>query len=99
MHKLTWHILFSFNFCRESLEEIETRSKDYLEFLVKPNFRTVAPEWEHMMRCLIEGVQYYFPGSSYEMSLLDLADLMNLQMPRVYSSMSYISWIRRGVIR
>ncbi|XP_058810846.1 uncharacterized protein LOC131675748 [Phymastichus coffea] len=87
------------NFCRGTLEDVRTRSRDFLEYWVKPNFRVVNPEWEHMMRCMVEGLQYYFPGSTYETCLLDLAEIINLHMPRTYNALSYSIWIRHNIVR
>ncbi|XP_058788677.1 uncharacterized protein LOC131662781 isoform X2 [Phymastichus coffea] len=88
-----------FNFCRGTLEEVRTRSRDFLEYWVKPNFRVVSPEWEHMTRCMVEGLQYYVPGSSYETYLLDLAEITNIHMPRTYNALSYSIWIRHNIVR
>ncbi|CAD6208767.1 GSCOCG00003575001-RA-CDS [Cotesia congregata] len=78
-----------FNYCGGTLEEIKQLSADYLNQWVKPNLRDITPEWEHMMRCITVGMQYYFPGSSYEVSLLYLTELLNLDMPLLRSSLSY----------
>ena len=91
--------IFRYNFCRGTLEDVKNRSKDFLEYWVKPNFRIITPECEHMMRCVVEGLQYYFPGSTYETCLLDLAEIMSLHMPRLYGTISYSTWIRHSMIR
>ncbi|XP_015121313.1 uncharacterized protein LOC107044080 [Diachasma alloeum] len=83
-----------FNFCRGGLKETRQRSRDFLDFWVKPNLREFRPELEHMMRCVYEGLHLYLPGSSYDSALLYLADLMGLHMPRLRASMSYSSWFR-----
>ncbi|XP_043266852.1 uncharacterized protein [Venturia canescens] len=83
-----------FNFCSGSLEEVKERSRDFLEYWVKPNLREITPEWEHMLRCVTEGIQYYFPSASYEHGLLYLSELLEMPMPKLRSSMSYFSWIR-----
>ncbi|KAG8038464.1 hypothetical protein G9C98_006160 [Cotesia typhae] len=80
---------YRFNYCGGTLEEIKQLSADYLNQWVKPNLRDITPEWEHMMRCITVGMQYYFPGSSYEVSLLYLTELLNLDMPLLRSSLSY----------
>ncbi|CAG5077794.1 Protein of unknown function [Cotesia congregata] len=84
----------AFNFCNGSLEEIKKRSEDYLNEWVKPNLRDISPEWEHMIRCLFDGIQYFIPGISYEMSLLYVMELMNIDMPRLRSTLSNSDWIR-----
>ncbi|XP_014224647.1 uncharacterized protein LOC106650904 [Trichogramma pretiosum] len=88
-----------FNYCRGTLADVKQRTMDFIEYWVKPNFRQITPECEHMMRCVVEGLQYYFPGSTYETCILDLASVLNLHMPRLYNSLSYQAWIRHNVIR
>ncbi|XP_011299636.1 uncharacterized protein [Fopius arisanus] len=83
-----------YNFCNGGLKETQQRSRDFLDYWVKPNFREIPPEFEHMMRCVYEGLHLYFPGSSYDASLLYLTDLMGLHMPRLRASMTYSSWLR-----
>ncbi|XP_046431934.1 uncharacterized protein LOC124185324 [Neodiprion fabricii] len=82
-----------YNFCRGTLEEIRQRGSDFLETWVKPNLRIITPEWEHMMRCIFTGVSVYLPGATYETSLLYLTEILDLQMPRLYASLSYKDWI------
>ncbi|XP_046748354.1 uncharacterized protein LOC124412496 [Diprion similis] len=86
-----------YNFCRGTLEEIRQRSSDFLETWVKPNLRIITPEWEHMMRCIFTGVSVYLPGATYETSLLYLTEILNLQMPRLYASLSYKDWINHNL--
>ncbi|XP_044014781.1 uncharacterized protein LOC122856928 isoform X2 [Aphidius gifuensis] len=83
-----------YNFCQGSLTEIRDRSNDLLEFWAKPLFRNVTPEWEHMMRCLIEGIGYYTPGLDYDTSLFYLCNILNCKMPRFQSSMSLLSYAK-----
>ncbi|XP_057340987.1 uncharacterized protein LOC130678027 [Microplitis mediator] len=88
-----------FNFCGGTLEDVKKLSADYIHEWVRPNLRDITPEWEHMMRCITAGMQYYFPGSSYEVSLLYLTELMNLDMPRLRSSLSYREWIKYKITK
>ncbi|XP_012279841.1 uncharacterized protein LOC105699435 [Orussus abietinus] len=88
-----------YNFCRGNLQDVQQRSRDLIEFWVKPNLRNVIPEWEHLMRCVVEGVRYYFPGSSFEIALYYLTDVLELHMPRLYASMSYRSCIRLFILK
>ncbi|XP_057340710.1 uncharacterized protein LOC130677844 [Microplitis mediator] len=88
-----------FNFCQGSFDDIKQRSVDYLNEWVKPNLRDITPEWEHMIRCLMSGIQYYIPGMSYEISLLYAMELMNIDMPRLRSSLSYSDWIKHHLIK
>ncbi|XP_011169080.1 uncharacterized protein LOC105202327 [Solenopsis invicta] len=76
-----------YNFCRGSLQDVRQRSKDFIEHWVKPNFQTVTPEWEHMTMCLYEGVKYIARVTNlYKVILLQLCDLFELSMPRLYDS-------------
>ncbi|XP_024943437.1 uncharacterized protein LOC107270262 [Cephus cinctus] len=86
-----------YNFCRGSLDEIRQRSRDFINFWVKPNLREINPEWEHMLRCILAGLQYYFPGSSYETALMYFTELIEVPMPRLYNSMSYMEWIKHNL--
>ncbi|KAK0183118.1 hypothetical protein PV327_001188 [Microctonus hyperodae] len=88
-----------YNFANGTLDEVKQRSRDFLYMWVKPNLRDITPEWEHMMRCLLTGLQYYFPGTSYEISLLYLAELMGLEMPQFQSSMSYYNKMQYNVVK
>ncbi|XP_008546436.1 uncharacterized protein LOC103570462 isoform X2 [Microplitis demolitor] len=88
-----------FNFFRGSFDDIKQRSADYLNEWVKPNLRGITSEWEHMIRCLMSGIQYYLPGMSYEIGLLYAMELMNINMPRLRSSLSYSDRIKHYFIK
>ncbi|XP_033217306.1 uncharacterized protein LOC117173045 [Belonocnema kinseyi] len=88
-----------FNLCRGSLNDVRQRCRDILELWAKPNFRELTPECEHMMRCVVEGTNYYLPGSTYESSILYLSELLNLNTPRLYSTLSYGAWIRHKMLK
>ncbi|XP_072762464.1 uncharacterized protein [Anoplolepis gracilipes] len=83
-----------YNFCRGTLEEIKQRVRDFYQYWVLPNFKDVTPEWEHMTRCLIEPIDYYpLLHMPYKMMILISTDVLNLNMPNVYKSLSYSEWI------
>ncbi|XP_074100389.1 uncharacterized protein LOC141528305 isoform X2 [Cotesia typhae] len=88
-----------FNFCRGSYEDIKQRSRDFLNLWIKANLRNITPEFEHMMRCLTIGTGYYFTDISYEVSLLYFAELMDIEMPRLRSLLSYSDWIRHKLAK
>lgn len=75
-----------YNFCRGSLQDVRQRTEDFNEHWVKPNLRSVTPEWEHMIMCLYEGVGYISHLNSYKVFLLQLCDILKLNMPRLYNS-------------
>ncbi|XP_011696344.1 PREDICTED: uncharacterized protein LOC105455016 [Wasmannia auropunctata] len=77
-----------YNFCRGSLKDVRQRTEDFIEHWVKPNFRTVTPEWEHMTMCLNEGVGYIAHLNNYKVLLLRLCDIFGFSMPRLYDSFS-----------
>lgn len=76
------------NLCCGSLKEIKLRCRDYVNQFVKPALRRITPQWEHMIRCIIEGHNYYLAVPSFETTLLLFADMLDFQMPTLYSSLS-----------
>ncbi|XP_011064429.1 PREDICTED: uncharacterized protein LOC105152075 [Acromyrmex echinatior] len=82
-----------YNFCRGNLQEVRQRTKDFIEYWVKPNFREVTPEWEHMVMCIFEGVAYMDLPSNYKVFMLHLSDILELNMPRLYGSFSLLEKI------
>ncbi|XP_011706935.1 PREDICTED: uncharacterized protein LOC105462102 isoform X2 [Wasmannia auropunctata] len=78
-----------YNFCRGSLKEIKQRSRDFVEFFMKPSLLKVTPEWEHMLRCFIEGSVYFGNICSFKVFLLFVTDLLNFDMPRMRSTLTY----------
>lgn len=87
-----------YNFCRGSLQDVRQRTKDFIEHWVKPNFRTVTPEWEHMTMCLYEGVNYIAGINSYKVFLLRLcSDIFGLSMPHLYNSFNLSEKILYGL--
>jgi len=76
-----------YNFCNGSLQEIRQRCKDFNEIWIKTNYRTVAPDWEHMSMCVFEGMSYILHVKmNYKIFLLWLCDIIKLDMPRLYNS-------------
>ncbi|XP_015186648.1 PREDICTED: uncharacterized protein LOC107071834 isoform X2 [Polistes dominula] len=77
------------NMCYGNLEEIRKRCQDYIDEMVKPALRRVNPEYEHMIRCIIQGHRYFLITPSFETMLLLFADLLDLEMPTFYSSLTF----------
>ncbi|XP_066593259.1 uncharacterized protein [Prorops nasuta] len=88
-----------YNFCRGTLREVQERTRNLIEYWVKPNLRLITPEWEHMMRCLIEGTHYYFPAINYEAAILYLAEILNIDAPRLYAAQPYLKWFKYSSMR
>ncbi|XP_046748364.1 uncharacterized protein LOC124412498 [Diprion similis] len=86
-----------YNFCRGTLEDIRRRTHDYLESWIKPNLRNVSPEWEHMMRCVVTGLSAVVSDTTYESALLFLTEMLDLPMPRLNASLSYLEWCRHKI--
>ncbi|EFN78088.1 uncharacterized protein LOC105189053 [Harpegnathos saltator] len=82
------------NFCQGSLQDVQRRSRDFIEYWLKPNLHTVTPEWEHMSMCVFKGMRYYIPMTSYKVYLLYLCDILDLKMPRLHK---YLSWLENVV--
>lgn len=78
-----------YNFCNGDLETVRQRSRDIIHFWVKPNLREVSRDWEHMVRCIVEGVSYYIPGITFEISLLYLCSLLGIYAPRLTAALTF----------
>lgn len=71
-----------YNFNLGGLEATRRRTRDTLEFLVKPRLRTVNRDWEHMLRVLFEGLSLYIPGVSFDASLVYLMETVGVPPSR-----------------
>uniref|UniRef100_A0A1B6L0P3 Uncharacterized protein n=1 Tax=Graphocephala atropunctata TaxID=36148 RepID=A0A1B6L0P3_9HEMI len=78
-----------YNFCNGSLEEVRQRGHSLVDKWAKPSFQHITEDWEHMSRCMIEGISYYVPGVTFEVSLLYLCWVLDIPAPRVYASLSW----------
>lgn len=78
-----------YNFCNGSLQEVRQRCTCVIEKVVKPQFLNATEDWEHMSRCLVEGISYYMPGLNFEVSLLYLCWVLDISIPRTYASLSW----------
>jgi len=78
-----------FNLCDGDLETVRQRSRDIIHYWVKPNLREVSRDWEHMTRCIIEGIHFYIPGITYEISLLYLCSMLDIHAPRLRAALTF----------
>jgi len=78
-----------YNLCDGDLETVRQRSRDIIDFLVKPNLREVSRDWEHMTRCIVEGIHFYIPGITYEISLLYLCSMLGVHAPRLRAALTF----------
>jgi hypothetical protein len=78
-----------YNFCNGDLKTVRQRSRDLIRFWVKPNLRVVSRDWEHMTRCIVEGINYYIPGITFEASLLYLCGILGIYAPRIAAALTF----------
>lgn len=78
-----------YNFCNGDLETVRQRSRDIIHYWVKPNLRDVSRDWEHMARCVVEGINYYIPGITFETSLLYLCAILGIYAPRISAALTF----------
>lgn len=82
-----------FNFCRGTLEDIKQRLRDLIKYVIKPSLADIVPEWEHMSQCFVLGIYYAIPMYTFDMIILYLTRVLNINMPNLYKSMTYKNWI------
>lgn len=86
-----------YNMCSGTFEEIEQRLKDSMEYVTKPLLLEILPEWEHMSECYSMGIYYIAPFFTFDMLLLYLTKLLDVDMPNTYNSMTYSNWMLYNV--
>lgn len=79
-----------YNFCKGDLSEVQQRCRDVLTYWIKPNLTGVTQDWEHMSRCMTEGVSYYVPGVNFEASFKYLCWVLDIQTPKLDSKMTLL---------
>lgn len=86
-----------FNFCTGNLEEVVQRCHAVIDYWVKPNLQHITEDWEHMSRCLTEGLTYYLlPSVSFESTLMYLCWILEIPMPNLMAS---LTWMETFVFR
>lgn len=53
-----------------------------------PSLANVDAEWEHMTRCIIEGLRYVIPGLTYESALMYVCWVLDLKTPVVCAAIT-----------
>jgi hypothetical protein len=79
----------AYNLCNGDLETVRQRCRDVINFWVKPNLRDVSRDWEHMSRCIVQGINFYVPGITFEISLLYLCSILNIYAPRLRAALTF----------
>ncbi|KAL0106516.1 hypothetical protein PUN28_016308 [Cardiocondyla obscurior] len=83
-----------YNFCRGTFDEIKQRAYDIHHYWIRQNFKEITPEWEHMSRCLILCLNYFpWMYMPYKVGILLLTNILNIDMPHLYTSLNYTEWI------
>lgn len=88
-----------YNFCRGSLTEVRQRSEDFIEFWVKPNFRTLTVEWQHMTMCVFEGMRKIVHFNNFKLILMHFCDIYKLDMPGLYHTFSLLEKIMYALMK
>lgn len=89
-----------YNFGRGSLDEAVERSKWIIRTSMKPRLQGVTDKWEHMSRCLIEGIKMYMKSCTpFDISLCYLCDLLGLEMTNFKNSLGFRKRIKSWWIR
>ncbi|KAF4518968.1 hypothetical protein B566_EDAN007755 [Ephemera danica] len=73
-----------FNFCLGGLEICRQRTSDFINCLVKPRFKSLEPEWEHMSRSMAEGVRHSSPTpflGNFESFFMYLCWVLEIPLP------------------
>jgi hypothetical protein len=78
-----------YNFCDGNLSEVRQKCSDILEYWLKPSMCFVGKEWEHMSRCMTEGVSYYVTGVSFETCFMFLFWVLDVQAPNFYKALTW----------
>lgn len=70
-----------YNFGRGTLDEVVDRSRWLIRALVVPKFREVGEKWEHMSRCMAEGMRMYVKRSmTFDASFCYLCDVFGMDV-------------------
>jgi len=89
-----------FNFCHEDDVDFSRRlSAFYLDKMIKPSFKTLSGEYEHMARAVADGARYYQPGVTYESLFVFNASVIGLPVTATRTQLSYGQWFHYLYLR
>ncbi|XP_012221811.1 uncharacterized protein [Linepithema humile] len=88
-----------YNFCRGTLPEVRKRAEDFVEHWMKPNFRTLTLEWQHMTKCLFQGIGSIIYFNNYKLILMRLCDIYKLDMSGLYKTFSPLEKIMYALMK
>lgn len=89
-----------YNLGRGTLDEAVERSKWIIQTSMKPKLRGVTAKWEHMSRCLIEGIKMYMKSCTpFDISLCYLCDILGLEMNNFNNSLGFKKRIKLWWLR
>lgn len=79
-----------YNFCAGSYDEVVQRCRSFVENWAKTNFQHLTEDWEHMSRCLVEGMSYISSsGGSFEVSMMYMCWVLDIPAPRLRTSLTW----------
>lgn len=80
----------NYNFCAGTYDEVVQRCRSFVENWAKPNFQHLTEDWEHMSRCLVEGMSYISSsGGSFEVSMMYMCWVLDTPAPRLRTSLTW----------
>lgn len=89
-----------YNFCAGSYDEVVQRCRSFVENWAKPNFQHLTEDWEHMSRCLVEGMSYISSsGGSFEVSMMYMCWVLDIPAPRLRKSLTWSQWIEFNMVK
>lgn len=82
-----------YNFCNGTLKDVVERCHSLIDNWVKPSFQILTKDWEHMSRCLVEGMGYIAstekPVFSFNVFIMYLFWVLDIPVPRLYSTLTW----------
>lgn len=82
-----------YNLCAGDVDTVRRRSRQLVEYFVRPMLVNVNDEWEHMSRCALRGISDFTKMRlNLESTLLYLYWVLGIEAPHLAS---YVSWKER----
>nr|BCX71433.1 adult-specific protein A5 [Ischnura senegalensis] len=80
-----------YNICSsEDLEVTRARCRAVVEKWAKPSLKEVTPDWEHMFRCVVEGISYYVPGNNFSVAVAYLLWVLDIPYSNLLAKMTWM---------
>ncbi|XP_011139204.1 uncharacterized protein LOC105183050 [Harpegnathos saltator] len=90
-----------YNLCHGNLEDIKRCLRDLTQYWTKVNFKDIEPEFVYITKCIIISLRHYYSSLylPYKTAVLLFTEILNLNMPNLYASLSYTEWIAYKMYR